>query len=611
MESVTDEQLEDMINAIRSYLVVSNEILLQDAEKRTIPFAQFCDTLEQFFIEKVGCQIRRGSKGPLVSYSSAKSNHIRNLIDGQKHSGRSKASYHSISRAQTGSQFPTETRYNYLPPRPASDAVYGNKHPEAVSQGCSVRASSLSYPSKTKSLSAIDVTAMLLKINKKLAGCELSLDEYFSKVEAANGNKPVQYLRKQFASNNEIMRFIANNSNKENPVEITQLGRLKINHQPQRSEILSSNIACRSSSRSSEAEDECYTYRDDFPYSTAFKHVGISDQKEIDAVVGSFTAHHDIQFYFTTVDEANQRDALLCRLNNDLKRKPDRGLKKAYEGMPCLARDDWSNSNQYQRAVVIKERDKNHVEVFFVDNGSKCETTLEVLREIPTEFLSDHVYSHPGIVGLIKPCNGKSTFQIHIAQHLAALDGDIVRIKVLRYSDSFHVVDFGDLLTSLVNKGLVERDATRTSVMAKVAAKSITAPYDVRVEVLPNMNYIFILKRYMAEACDVLVPTACLSKMLGLKSDSLLQDLEKEAFITVSEDRLMKEENNVELYRQLIELSCPLLNSARQIVLIPINSVIPLLKAHEAALPKSHALVSPKRTYKFLVGLFEEYKDQL
>lgn len=73
------------------------------------------------------------------------------------------------------------------------------------------------------------------------------------------------------------------------------------------------------------------------------------------------------------------------------------------------------------------------MKVFFVDSGTEAEKSVESLRELPPEFLADPVRCHPAIVGLVKPAKSATSFQFHIAQKLANLDGETVKIRILRW----------------------------------------------------------------------------------------------------------------------------------------------------------------------------------
>lgn len=124
---------------------------------------------------------------------------------------------------------------------------------------------------------------------------------------------------------------------------------------------------------------------------------------------------------------------------------------------------------------------------------------------------------------------------------------------------------------------------------------------------LPNMQYVFVVIRSVAGQLEHYLPTACLSAMVDLETDSLLDDLENEAFLSVSKNRLVNESSTGDLARQLELVEYPFLEPDQMITLIPVKSVVPLLRAYES-IPGLMAADTtiPKGTYKKMIDLARE-----
>lgn len=128
---------------------------------------------------------------------------------------------------------------------------------------------------------------------------------------------------------------------------------------------------------------------------------------------------------------------------------------------------------------------------------------------------------------------------------------------------------------------------------------------------LPCMHCVYIVVRVAAGKSQMFVPTICLSSMFDLKTDSLLEILETDTFLTISAEHRIEESKSGELFQQLDILDCPLLESVRLITLISTKSVVPLLKAcqHADSLTSVSVPLS-KSDYKTLLKLFRQF-DQL
>lgn len=233
---------------------------------------------------------------------------------------------------------------------------------------------------------ATDVIHMLSKLNKQLAGSEVTLQKYFESLQQQNGYPPIMFLRQRHRTDEKIMEFITLNANLQNPVEITPTGKLRIkdsqpkleaNDDQRTTATCTFTTACTVSNDSPTLGSE-YTYLANIPYSTAFKHELIPSGNQVDAMVGPFAGGRELKFHFTTTDEINLRNELLTRINSESCFKAP---SHVYRGMPCLALDDTtSETSQYNRAVVIDVensqvcQEHNFIAIIFqsIDNSYTC-----------------------------------------------------------------------------------------------------------------------------------------------------------------------------------------------------------------------------------------------
>lgn len=207
-------------------------------------------------------------------------------------------------------------------------------------------ASSLSSAAKPKMPPASEVVFMLCAVNERFAGREFTLDDYLFQVQKEHGDGPIRYLKQRHSTNAEIMGFIAQNSNMQQPVEITQSGILRIN-------------GCKKENKDDRVKEtqeqvQEFSHLPLFPFTTAFRQGNIARQKQVDAVTSSFSAGKQISFYFSTVEEERQKKKLIERINEDTSLRLAKRIGHVYKGMPCLVREDFSMSGAYERAVIIE-----------------------------------------------------------------------------------------------------------------------------------------------------------------------------------------------------------------------------------------------------------------
>lgn len=246
---------------------------------------------------------------------------------------------------------------------------------------------------KPKTLSVTDVIEMLNKVNKELAGRELTFAEYLAYIEKRHGSEPIAYMLQRYSTMERMMDFISPNSQQQYQVERTSHGRLRIggrflgpelavgdnrqsctvrkdaNYTSDRtndntSSSCSSKTLCRSVIMNQRVQHNLLR---DIPYSTAFQHTMFPVDSKHMAVVGSFRAGRELCVNFTTELEQTYRDQLLKKLNSENTLKQTRTLGHAYEGMPCLALNEETSEGGrlYHRAAVISvESDKVCVYIY-------------------------------------------------------------------------------------------------------------------------------------------------------------------------------------------------------------------------------------------------------
>ncbi|XP_022662827.1 uncharacterized protein LOC111250991 isoform X1 [Varroa destructor] len=653
--AVNQNVLQDLISTIRGILF--EECSLEDLQGefkkwkgKPIPFQDYkYQSLQDFLEQEVGCTIRTVKNTRYVSCKSEKSSHIANLVENQKpavkNKGKGKVRLIQSPRLQQPLPFrlprqpnqgsrPDLSRFNeflcdhddryiQLNSRPNYDGSinwgqgglsfgprYGELRPVLkASTRDSVELDIFGEP-RQKLPAATDVIHMLSKLNKQLAGSEVTLQKYFESLQQQNGYPPIMFLRQRHRTDEKIMEFITLNANLQNPVEITPTGKLRIkdsqpkleaNDDQRTTATCTFTTACTVSNDSPTLGSE-YTYLANIPYSTAFKHELIPSGNQVDAMVGPFAGGRELKFHFTTTDEINLRNELLTRINSESCFKAP---SHVYRGMPCLALDDTtSETSQYNRAVVI-DVENSQATLYFVDSGVTATTRIEEIRKIPPEYLRENVYSHPAIVAFVKPIRNQLEFKYHIVQRLCISDGDIASIKILSHCKPYHFADLEDLVKPLINDGLIEVDPTRHGI--KTSNSEFKGDDDresyslIKVQMLCTMNNFYIVARDYKKR-QILVPTACLSDIFNLQQDTLLTALETAAFLKVLKTREVQGDASKKLYHQLAEVKCPLLNPGEKITLVPIEAVVPLLSAYEGAF-------TSKKTRSYMKMLIKNIRE--